>query len=103
MQLVKEAQQQMGQLLGVLKLPAVTQLPGSVAIVVVKALGVIAGQRPNHAGRILPMLLRLTAASKDGQPQVSDSVKTAVKAVLLGLLKQQAPAVQPWKKKVRAH
>ena len=58
----------MQQLVGLIKLPALTNLPGSVSIVILKGLGSIAAQRPQYLGRILPTLLSL--ASNLEQPQV---------------------------------
>lgn len=62
----------MQQLVGLIKLPALTNLPGSVSIVILKGLGSIAAQRPQYLGRILPTLLSL--ASNLEQPQVLVSV-----------------------------
>ena len=63
LQVAREAEGHVMQLLSLIKLPALNSLPGSVAIVAVKAMGVIAQQRPQFLGRILPTLLSIAAAA----------------------------------------
>ena len=52
----------LGQLTSMLRAPGVTALPGSVAIVAVKAAGSIAQQRPFFISKVLPVLLGLGRA-----------------------------------------
>ena len=67
-QVAKESDNVIQQLVGLMKLPGGTALPGPVSIVTLKGLGAIAQQRPQYLGRILPTLLKL--ASVLTQPQV---------------------------------
>lgn len=67
-QVAKEADGTIQQLVGLIKPPGLTALPGPVVIVVLKGLGSIAAQRPQYLGRILPTLLSLASTLK--QPQV---------------------------------
>ena len=51
-----------GQLVNMLRAPGVSALPGTVAIVAVKAAGSIAQQRPFFINKILPVLVALASA-----------------------------------------
>lgn len=61
--MARDAEALLLQLLGMVKQPALSSLPGSVAIVVIKAVGSIAAQRPQYLGRVLPSLLSAASAS----------------------------------------
>ena len=63
MQVARDAEALLLQLLGMVKQSALVTLPGSVAIVVIKAVGSIAAQRPQYLGRVLPTLLSAASAS----------------------------------------
>ena len=67
-QVAKESDSVVQQLVGLIKPPGGTGLPGPVSVVTLKGLGAIAQQRPQYLGRILPTLLKL--ASTLTQPQV---------------------------------
>ena len=62
LQLMREAEMHLGQLTSMLRAPGVTALPGTVAIVAVKAAGSIAQQRPFFISKVLPVLLGLGLA-----------------------------------------
>ena len=69
MQLANEAQAAISQLVGMLKPPAVYELPGTVAVVTFRAATAVATQRAPHMGRILPTLLAVANGScKQGGP-----------------------------------
>ena len=67
-QVAKECDSIVQQMMGLIKSPGGSMLPGPVSIVTLKGLGAIAQQRPQYLGRILPTLLKL--ASVLTQPQV---------------------------------
>ena len=67
-QVAKECDGVIQQLVGLIKPPVGSALPGPVFIVTLKGLGAIAQQRPQYLGRVLPTLLKL--ASVLTQPQV---------------------------------
>ena len=62
LQLMREAEMHLGQLTSMLRAPGVAALPGTVAIVAVKAAGSIAQQRPFFISKVLPVLLGLGLA-----------------------------------------
>ena len=62
LQLMREAEMHVGQLVNMLRAPGVSALPGTVAIVAVKAAGNIAQQRPFFINKILPVLVALASA-----------------------------------------
>ncbi len=62
LQLMREAETHLGQLLNMLRAPGVATLPGAVAIVAVKAAGSIAQQRPFFMNKVLPVLIALGSA-----------------------------------------
>ena len=62
LQLMREAEGHLRQLVNLLRAPGVAALPGSVAIVAVKAAGSIAQQRPFFMNKILPVLIGLASA-----------------------------------------
>ena len=62
LQLMREAEMHLGQLTSMLRAPGVAALPGTVAIVAVKAAGSIAQQRPFFITKVLPVLLGLGLA-----------------------------------------
>ena len=62
LQLMREAETHLGQLVNMLRAPGVATLPGAVAIVAVKAAGSIAQQRPFFVNKILPVLIALGSA-----------------------------------------
>lgn len=68
-QVAKEAEMQLVQLVTLLKLPAVKEVPSSITIVAVRALGAIAAQRPQYLGRVLPTLLALATSSNQNGVQ----------------------------------
>lgn len=59
---MREAEVHLMQLVNMLRGPGVAALPGSVAIVAVKAAGSIALQRPFFFSKVLPVLLAVTSA-----------------------------------------
>ncbi len=61
LQLMREAETHLGQLVNMLRAPGVA-LPGAVAIVAVKAAGSIAQQRPFFMNKVLPVLIALGSA-----------------------------------------
>ena len=62
LQLAKEAEAQLLQLVGQLKAPSLAALPSAVAVVVIRASGAVAQQRPQLLGRIMPTLVGLASA-----------------------------------------
>lgn len=62
LQLMREAEVHVGQLVNMLRAPGVAALPGTVAIVAVKAAGSIAQQRPFFMNKILPVLVSFGSA-----------------------------------------
>lgn len=64
LQLMREAEVHLGQLTSMLRTPGVSALPGTVAIVAVKAAGSIAQQRPFFFSKVLPALLGLGHLAK---------------------------------------
>lgn len=64
LQLMREAEVHLGQLTSMLRAPGVAALPGTVAIVAVKAAGSIALQRPFFFSKVLPVLLGLGHLAK---------------------------------------
>ena len=62
LQLMREAEVHLGQLVNMLRAPGVAALPGTVAIVAVKAAGSIAQQRPFFMNKVLPVLIGLGSA-----------------------------------------
>ena len=62
LQLMREAETHIGQLVNMLRAPGVATLPGAVAIVAVKAAGSIAQQRPFFMNKVLPVLIALGSA-----------------------------------------
>ncbi len=62
LQLMREAETHLGQLVNMLRAPGVATLPGAVAIVAVKAAGSIAQQRPFFMNKVLPVLIALGSA-----------------------------------------
>ena len=62
LQLVKEAEAQLLQLMGQLKTPHLAALPSAVAVVAIRAAGTVAQQRPQLLGRIMPTLVGLASA-----------------------------------------
>ncbi len=67
MQVAKETDGVIQQLVSLIKTPGLTELPGPLAIVTLKGLGSIAQQRPLHLGRILPTLLSLASTVQPSQ------------------------------------
>ena len=61
LQLMREAEEHLGQLTSMLRSPRVAALPGTVAIVAVKAAHAIALHRPFFISKILPVLLGLAS------------------------------------------
>lgn len=61
LQLMREAEVHMMQLVNMLRRPGVAALPGTVAIVAVKAVGTIALQRPVFYRKVLPVLLAVAS------------------------------------------
>ena len=59
---MREAEVHVGQLVNMLRAPGVAALPGTVAIVAVKAAGSIAQQRPFIMNKILPVLVSFGSA-----------------------------------------
>ena len=59
---MREAELHLAQLTSMLRTPGVAALPGTVAIVAVKAAGSIAQQRPFFMSKVLPALLGLGSA-----------------------------------------
>lgn len=62
LQLMREAEVHLGQLTSMLRSPGVASLPGTVAIVAVKAAHSIALHRPFFISKVLPVLLGLGTA-----------------------------------------
>ena len=62
LQLVKEAEAQLLQLVAQLKAPHLAALPSAVAVVAIRAAGAVAQQRPQLLGRIMPTLVGLASA-----------------------------------------
>ena len=62
-QVARQAEGHVLQLLGMVKLPGLRQLPGSVAIVGVKSVAYLAQQRPQYLGRVMPTLLSIASGS----------------------------------------
>ncbi len=56
---MREAEVHLGQLVNMLRAPGIAALPGTVAIVAVKAAGSIAQQRPFFMNKVLPVLIGL--------------------------------------------
>ena len=63
LQVAKQAEGHVLQLLAMVKLPGLRQLPGSVAIVGVKSVAYLAQQRPQYLGRVMPTLLSIASSS----------------------------------------
>ncbi|CAL8471131.1 g10673 [Coccomyxa elongata] len=106
-QVARDAEALLLQLLAMVKQSALVTLPGSVAIVVVKAVGSIAAQRPQYLGRVLPTLLSAASASSandaaDEQNGVVASVDRAVRDGLMSVLRCKAPQALPWQRKIVA-
>ncbi len=78
--MARDAEALLLQLLAMVKQSALVTLPGSVAIVVVKAVGSIAAQRPQYLGRVLPTLLLAASVSS-----ASDAVRLLTKDIHNGL------------------
>jgi len=70
LQLMREAETHLGQLVNMLRAPGVATLPGAVAIVAVKAAGSIAQQRPFFMNKVLPVLIALGSAQV-GFPRIA--------------------------------
>ena len=75
-----------GQLVNMLRTPGVSALPGTVAIVAVKAAGSIAQQRPFFINKILPVLIGLASAQVGAQSCHAALLKTYGKNMTLQLL-----------------
>lgn len=73
-QVARDAEVLLLQLLGMVKQSALASLPGSVAIVAVKAVGTLAAQRPQYLGRVLPTLLSAATAKGTATVRLSCSV-----------------------------
>lgn len=67
LQLMREAETHLMQLVNMLRRPGIAALPGTVAIVAVKAVGTIALQRPVFYSKVLPVLLAVASTQvQDG-------------------------------------
>lgn len=102
--LMREAEVHLGQLTSMLRSPGVASLPGTVAIVAVKAAHSIALHRPFFISKVLPVLLGLGTAqeadSVSATGGVQKSVRTGVASALLAMLKCTAPEAVPWRKRI---
>ncbi len=76
-QVARDAETLLLQLLGMVKQSALANLPGSVAIVAVKAVGSLAAQRPQYLGRVLPTLLSAASAKSSSSVRAFISAEIA--------------------------